>query len=554
MPIEDVQYLREHGEAESHVLYIDSSKRDVDLYPRPNQYVLHFDEPFRNVFGLQILEANIPRTMYSIEVDRRDLFCDVGYNGMHVADAGGATKHVRLQARDHDMTTLRTALNDAFQSSETFGATLPRISVSFLTDRPQFSSRFVFTCRTPFLVDFDRSNIAQELGFDQKADGGLYQVQDGQLNYECFRHNALGQRIFASVDTGDKPLHEQALPPPDPASARAVSLADSPLAPRALHITSDVDVDGEMFTHSVLSAVEIPLLQTPATPSVDMELVDTTTGVLLLRAELHAGQGADGAPVLRVRDLHLSPLHTCVLETDRQYALRLGADADATLLADDAGAFACRVWTSFSTHRLVSPGIVALTGERFVILRIQEIEDHLHGSLAYSSATHAGMALFSIGNDTVSLLRNRLDFVNLNYRQFHPIGKLSRLTLSFTTGDGRPYDFKNVNHYMLIVVRYLQPKARQHLQRSLLNPDYNPDFMAYMTDAAERRRAAAADDDDASSVATSDPSTTALHDRDRLLQLEREYDEDDGGDGDGGDDDDDEMDDDGGYDPGLYTL
>lgn len=512
MPVEDVQYLQEHGASESHVVYVDSARRDRSAYPTPAEYVVAFDEPFRNVTGVELLEANVPRTMYSIEQGRRDLYCDVGYSGLRVAEAGGAGTHVRLQARDHDMNTLRAALGAAFQDAARFGASLPRVAVGFPTDRPQYSSRFVFTCRVPFLFDFGRSNVAQEMGFDQFADRGLHQTEDGVNNYECFPHPTT-RGLFASVNMGDKPLHEEARPE---AAAEGTTPLTLP-AERALVVTADPTADGEVFSHSVLSGITVPVvdaaaLSTPTSPVALLEVLepgdDGTTP--LARVPLALGvEEEGGAPVLRAEGLDADPRHTCVLATGREYRLRLAPAPGGPALvgvapAADGDGFACRVRTSFSTHRLVSPGIVALTGERVVILRIKEIEDHLHGSQAYAGATHAGMALLSIGNDTVALLRNRLDFTNLNYRCFHPIGKLSRVSLSFQTSDGRPYDFKNVNHYMLMVVKTLAPRARATLQRSLLNPDYDPDFMAYMAARGRRRGARSA----SSSASSSSPCSS----------------------------------------------
>jgi len=67
MAIDDVQYLVENSVEDSVQLFIDSSNRNYEFYPEPNEYVVHFDEPIKNVFGINILDAAIPSSMFNIE-------------------------------------------------------------------------------------------------------------------------------------------------------------------------------------------------------------------------------------------------------------------------------------------------------------------------------------------------------------------------------------------------------------------------------------------------------------------------------------------------------
>jgi hypothetical protein len=78
MPIEDIQYLNENSEKDNFILYVDSTLRNQNFYPRPNQYTVSFEQPFKFVYGIDILDAAIPATMYNVEEDANDV-CGATY-------------------------------------------------------------------------------------------------------------------------------------------------------------------------------------------------------------------------------------------------------------------------------------------------------------------------------------------------------------------------------------------------------------------------------------------------------------------------------------------
>jgi hypothetical protein len=73
----------------------------------------------------------------------------------------------------------------------------------------------------------------------------------------------------------------------------------------------------------------------------------------------------------------------------------------------------------------------------------------------------------------------RFDFVNITRKPFHPIGKLAKLTLAFETKTGELYDFKGVDHVLLLSIRYYAPKHVTRLPISRLNPYYTPNILEY---------------------------------------------------------------------------
>ena len=81
-------------------------------------------------------------------------------------------------------------------------------------------------------------------------------------------------------------------------------------------------------------------------------------------------------------------------------------------------------------YKVTSPGIVYFIGNKYIIMRCPEIEEHLYRSLSYSKNT-LGLAKFRV--DNVGLNNERLTITKLPVREFHPIGKLSKITLKFET-------------------------------------------------------------------------------------------------------------------------
>jgi len=135
-----------------------------------------------------------------------------------------------------------------------------------------------------------------------------------------------------------------------------------------------------------------------------------------------------------------------------------------------------RVRIAQAYHRLEAPGIVSLVGERYVTLRCPEIEDNMIRSL--SVGRHVlGLAKLRLG--VVGFSENRVDFNKMALREFHPIGKLTRLTLRFERSGGELYDFKGVNHTIVFAFHYYEPKQTERFQRSLLNANYTGDVIAY---------------------------------------------------------------------------
>jgi hypothetical protein len=130
----------------------------------------------------------------------------------------------------------------------------------------------------------------------------------------------------------------------------------------------------------------------------------------------------------------------------------------------------------YDNYIITSPGIVYFIGNKYILLRCPEIEEHLFGSLSYSKYSQ-GLAKFRV--DNVGINTERLVITKLPVREFHPIGKLSRLTLIFETNKGTLYDFKGVNHNIIFAVYYYEPTQKNFPEGSILNPEYKMNYIEY---------------------------------------------------------------------------
>lgn len=133
--------------------------------------------------------------------------------------------------------------------------------------------------------------------------------------------------------------------------------------------------------------------------------------------------------------------------------------------------------SSENKYIITSPGIVYFIGNKYIIMRCPEIEEHLYRSLSYSKNT-LGLAKFRV--DSVGINSEKLTITKIPVREFHPIGKLSRMTLRFETNKGALYDFKGLNHNIIFAIFYYEPTQKNIPKNSILNPEYKMNYLDYL--------------------------------------------------------------------------
>ena len=120
--------------------------------------------------------------------------------------------------------------------------------------------------------------------------------------------------------------------------------------------------------------------------------------------------------------------------------------------------------------------MVYFIGNKYIILRCPEIEEHLYRSLSFTKYS-LGLAKFRV--DSIGINNEKLSITKIPVREFHPIGKLSRITLKFETNKGLLYDFKGINHNIIFAIFYYEPVQKNIPTNSILNPSYEMNYIDY---------------------------------------------------------------------------
>lgn len=131
----------------------------------------------------------------------------------------------------------------------------------------------------------------------------------------------------------------------------------------------------------------------------------------------------------------------------------------------------------FKEFSLIAPGMLNLASENYLVLRCDEIENHLRGSHDIKDFS-PGLGVLNI--DVQGYASDRTEFFSVKYKEFHPIGKLSKMKFRFERkSDGKLYDFRNIDLHFLMSIKYLKPVQKQSFEHSVLNPNYNPNYLGY---------------------------------------------------------------------------
>jgi len=334
MSIEDIDFLKKNSIKENYLFLVDSKKRDFLNYPEPNNYVINFNIPFKNVIGIDVIDASIPRTMYSVDKYNNNIYYYIANsssdpivnNGLNPLNTNPLIfNKIEIVPGNY---TIQTFI-PAFNSQMLLNNLSAPIQMANLSNPSELTNRIIFTCKNPFILNMSISSLAETLGFNlnikKENDGLLYKYIDkyeGNTDFLKMYHS------FYNVNSG--------------------------------------------------------------------------------------------------------------------------------------------------LYQIISPGIVFFIGEKYIIIRSPEIEEHAFGSLAYNNYNQ-GIAKFKVSG--VGFNDEKVELTKIPIREFHPIGKLAKITFRFETADGNLYDFRGINHSITYVIKYYKPLLTNMSEfKPLLNPNYKSNF------------------------------------------------------------------------------
>ena len=462
MSIEDLDYLYQNSVKENIIILVDSAKRNREYWLEPNEFQIDFVDPFKYVYGVEILDLNIPRTVYGVDDDNNTLiFYIMSQSGVYEKQT------IVLESRDYTISELIENINaDLIDLNTTVTC---KISMDSAVDENRKSIlEFGSQSTYPFYIDIHASTMGSTLGFDSVSQS-IYTDQYAHLpSTSAFK--------FGNVDSGDTRGVRVDITNKYVFGAKMVSSTSYTRTLAISHAAGEGD-GAHTYPYAFDSIATDTVL--PAEHFIArIEVLPNTVKTIRLIA-------FDGD------DVHME--YPITLERSGESSVfELDTNNPAHIFyapfVNNTSAYAWSIITdvpltratlnmmSANELKLISPGIVTLLGDRFVTIHCDEIENHLKGSMMFNTYS-PGLAMVNLGVLGYSQTRN--DFYSVNYKEFHPIGKLTNLKFSVRNPLGKLYNFRNVNWHMLICVKFFVPKQKKLFTKSTLNPNYDLNYVQY---------------------------------------------------------------------------
>jgi hypothetical protein len=467
--IEDIDHLKDNCEQDATIVYIDSTTRDRSFYPQPEEYTIQFEQPFKNVVGFDILDASVPTTMWNIDKYNNSFavtLCWVPTTEFvktksmgYFAELRDVTLFSRLFERKHEGIDLSENSAVVISSAEYISRGV--VASDVVTQYYCYVRYVIENCnvkRAPKNLDttntytFSYRNANYYIENDYQSAINIIQQNnfDIKLNDDDMYDLVYFEEINISYPTLEAITNENVFILRIENYLKYLELGNYDITSLKQQLNAvflDFDVQFETTV-----------------------LPDRKQGIYKIQSSkyliINAGIG------LFVKQMGFDTFPRSD-ESDKY---------DTFNIHGNTKVFASQFSQETTSYLLKAPGIVNLLGNRYIILRCKEFEDHLLGSHAYTKYS-PGIGLFKLAAANNDITHLRFDFVNLVRKPFHPIGKVSKLSIRFETQEGSAYDFKGVNHQLLFVIKYLVPTQKVKFAKSLLNPNYDPNFMNYMSNS-----------------------------------------------------------------------
>lgn len=462
--IDDVDFLLKNSTEQSVTVYVDSGLRNKLYYPYPNSYTITFEQPIKNVFGFEILDGSIPNSMYNVDIYNNDFYLTV------VTTSQTSVEKINPQVFMSELSTSKTFI-DLFNTKDA-----SYVIVGIYEDLNQY-------------ININNANANYQMFLRKSIASAPIIHHTTQIENEYYFFKYINNNYAITINTENQ------------SAIQILKTGD-------FHMNLNIDGTYEIvyFNIHIINMEAFNQINTSGLflISVNNEHIHFTTGnydivsITSNLGDLLNNYGIEVQPTTQPPILKASMSFTSnkffLLNTAKGKLLQsLGFDSypsftttghnfNAWTIGENQQVFGATIdpeITNGTGYIVTSPGIINLTGERFCILYIEELMDHINGSYSYMSNT-PGMGMFKMASSSGGITNVRFDYVSLIRRPFHPIGKLSKLSLSFLTKDGNPYDFKGVNHQLLFAIKFRVPSQKETFTRSVLNPNYDADIMQYM--------------------------------------------------------------------------
>lgn len=213
MTIEDVDYLIRNSTQDNFILHIDSALRERDYYPNPNSYVVTFDEPFKYVYGIDILDVSIPSTMFNVDVNNNVLRAGVyTHNNFVTRDALAdddnnlIIRHDFEEVNSQDLETLKRKIDLEPLLNELYaieGFERIMADIHFIPGLPPYTYKILVTSPASLTWAYNNRTIRQPpqdqiATFDFDVDRDTY-LRTRHMRKLFYSQNARGSQYLQAV-------------------------------------------------------------------------------------------------------------------------------------------------------------------------------------------------------------------------------------------------------------------------------------------------------------------------------------------------------------------
>lgn len=490
--MDDVQSLLDSAKEESYLFLVDSRMRDYAVHPTPSEYEISFSSPFRNVFGLDLLDATVARTEYIVESNTNVLEYALGQPASleewnQGAWAVSRKRTVTLDPGDYNIAQFVEHMNSKLESTAST-ANEAQLKCSTLTNPAEINNRVALTSSVPFTLLMASSTLRQTLGFGDPVTTNTSPDFAAVPGWSVNR-TAGASDAFLSVPS--------VLPDTDPTSA---ALGPVPAGSMVQYVPVDAAPVRQYFTSATSGPVTHVLayvIGLSGGPTAAVTIRKVTDNTVMATGTITTTLDNPNDVYIAVACEMTSQV---ILAAGGQYYVQFsGGPATLGVYYNEdnlpvagtryitvGGAvvypgnnLCLDVITASYGHAAKCPGVVNLSGPRYVNIRCPDIESHMFRDRV-NEVCHAGLGMVKLRG--YGFREQRYDFVSFPPRRFHPLGKLTKLSFRLERPDGSLYDSHGVDHTLLLVLRYytLPNTARAAQPHSSLNPAYNPDLIRVM--------------------------------------------------------------------------
>ena len=546
----DIDFLKSIGQNDSFPVSIDSSRRDLRIFPEPSEYEVEFDEPFKNVVGFDVLDATIPNSMYTVDTHNNVFSFVVSLYGLDAAqktldeyfsdlaqadeflmvwnDAGYTQLRMKIPGSLLDMDVLfenggDNLVTDFLPDTDTVlmdrnltvfhapGSLVEVLAVEPLSLDPGASYQIYENVAQDLLYVIDNNSVDKQPRILPKFRFGS---DDVRVLISATESTGLGETVkrYATVLVSDLLETPVSKGSTMTFAAFAGGRIDQIASYGVFRVTSDF-YDGMTSFHHELNFFNLVIdpgnhdftSLVKAFENVMPSYVPSGTASNVPIMNLSSPSAVDPSDFSKVQKIKFSSVFRFWLDMEKSTIKDV--IGFSSLAFDNAPGYSplrignnLRVFAATaqgtSSFTIVTPGLITFIGERLVVLRCPQIEAHAYPSLMHSKDS-AGIGVFKLYDTTFAHLR--FDFTKLARLDFHPIGKLPKLKFRFERINGELYDFKGVNHHLFLNIKFLYPRNERSLPppHMRLNPDYDPNTLRYLTNTKEELDELDTESDDA---------------------------------------------------------